>query len=65
MIGAVMITESARLARLLSLSGPGPVYVIESPDGERLEVVCERDLVSVMQHAGWELHATYRHGERI
>lgn len=65
MISAKMITERVRFARMLSLSGPGPVYMIASPDGERLEVVCERDLLSVMQHNGWELYATYSCGERI
>lgn len=64
MISATMITESARFARKLSLSGPGPVYVIASPYG-RLYVVCERDLLSVMLGNGWELYDAYLRGERI
>lgn len=65
MIGAIMIKESARFARMLSLRDPGPVYVMVPPDRGRLEVICERDIVSVMQRAGWDIYAIYRHGERI
>jgi hypothetical protein len=67
MIGGELLTDIMRLARELSRCGPEPVYVMAAPDWERVEVLCERDVVavSVMQRAGWEIYAEFLHGERI